>query len=124
VSMAPDSLFFAPVEAGVPVWGSPIFSTLPELAYLGFATLIAISITAAYASSRSLMARLAPAGMEGEVFGLYALSGSATAWLAPALVAYFTSTTQSLRAGFASISILLALGFLLLLFVKPPPKDA
>lgn len=124
VSMSPTSLFFAPVEAGVAVWDSPIFSTAPELAYLGFAVLIAISITAAYASSRSMMARLAPAGMEGEVFGLYALAGSATAWLAPALVAYFTATTQSLRAGFASIVILLLAGFLLLLWVKPPPKEA
>ncbi|HET9230577.1 MAG TPA: MFS transporter [Vitreimonas sp.] len=124
VSMSPTSLFFFPVEEGVAVWESPIFSTAPELAYLAFAVLIAISITAAYASSRSMMARLAPVGMEGELFGLYALAGSATAWLAPGLVAYFTSTTQSLRAGFASIVILLAAGFLLLLLVKPPPKEA
>lgn len=123
VSMSPTSIFFLPVAPDVPIWDSPIFSTGPELAYLAFAILIAISITAAYASSRSLMARLAPAGMEGEVFGLYALSGSATAWLAPGLVAYFTSTTQSLRAGFAAITILLLAGFLLLLMVKPPPRD-
>jgi UMF1 family MFS transporter len=123
VSMAPGSLFFMPIEPGVAVWDSQIFSTAPELAYLGFAILIAISITAAYASSRSLMARLAPAGMEGELFGLYALAGSATAWLAPGLVAYFTSTTQSLRVGFASIVVLLLAGFLLLLFVKPPAQE-
>jgi UMF1 family MFS transporter len=124
VSMSPTSVFFMPVEADVPVWDSAFFSTLPELAYLAFAIIIAISITAAYASSRSLMARLAPKGMEGELFGLYALAGSATAWLAPGLVAYFTSTTQSLRAGFASITILLVAGFLLLLFVKPPAREA
>jgi UMF1 family MFS transporter len=123
VSMSPTTIFFMPVAPDVPVWNSPLFSTAPELAYLAFAILIAISITAAYASSRSLMARLAPKGMEGEVFGLYALSGSATAWLAPGLVAYFTSTTRSLRAGFASIVILLLAGFLLLLFVKPPPRE-
>lgn len=124
VSMAPGSLFFMPIEPNVAVWDSQIFSTAPELAYLGAAILIAIFITAAYASSRSLMAQLAPAGMEGEVFGLYALSGSATAWLAPGLVAYFTTTTQSLRAGFASVTILLVAGFLLLLFVKPPTRTA
>ncbi|QGZ97064.1 MFS transporter [Terricaulis silvestris] len=123
VSMAPGSIFFTPIEPNVAVWDSQIFSTAPELAYLGFAILIAISITAAYASSRSLMARLAPAGMEGELFGLYALAGSATAWLAPGLVAYFTSTTQSLRVGFASIVVLLLAGFLLLLFVKPPARE-
>lgn len=122
VSMSPTSVFFMPVEPGIAAWDSPLFSTTPELAYLGCAVLIAISITAAYASSRSMMARLAPAGMEGEVFGLYALSGSATAWLAPGLVAYFTSTYQSLRLGFASIILLLLAGFLLLLFVKPPQE--
>jgi UMF1 family MFS transporter len=123
VSMSPTSVFFLPIEPGVAAWQSPIFSTAPELAYLGFASLIAVAITAAYASSRSLMARLAPAGMEGELFGLYALAGSATAWLAPALVAYFTSTYQSLRAGFSSITILLLAGFVLLLLVKPPAEQ-
>ncbi|MBL8545765.1 MAG: MFS transporter [Hyphomonadaceae bacterium] len=121
VSMSPTTMFFMPVTPDVPVWNSPFFATGPELAYLGFAIIIAISITAAYGSSRALMAHLAPAGMEGEVFGLYALSGSATAFLAPALVAYFTTAYHSLRAGFASIAILLLAGLILLLFVKPPP---
>jgi UMF1 family MFS transporter len=89
---------------------------------MAFAIVIAISITAAYASSRALMAGLAPAGMEGEVFGLYALAGSATAWFGPLLVEYFTATYQSQRAGFGSIAVLLIAGFLLLLFVKPPNR--
>jgi UMF1 family MFS transporter len=60
--------------------------------------------------------------MEGDVFGLYALSGSATAWLGPLLVEHFTATYESQRIGFGSISILLIAGFVLLLFVKPPPQ--
>lgn len=125
VSMTATSmLFFIPVDPDAVVWASPLFNTAPELAYMGFAIIIAISITAAYASSRSLMARLAPKGMEGEVFGLYALSGSATAWLGPLLVEHFTSTYQSQRAGFGSITILLVAGFLLLLMVKPPEREA
>lgn len=122
VSMSPDTMFFAPIAPNVAVWNSPLFATAPEIAYLGFAIIIAISITAAYGSSRALMARLAPAGMEGEVFGLYALSGSATAFLGPGLVAAFTTIYQSLRAGFASIALLLFVGLFLLLFVKPPPQ--
>lgn len=124
VSMTPTSmLFFFPVDPAAHVSSSPIFNTAPELGYLGFAIIIAITITAAYASSRALMARLAPAGMEGEVFGLYALSGSATAWLGPLLVEHFTAANHSQRAGFASISILLIIGLALLIFVKPPPKE-
>jgi UMF1 family MFS transporter len=123
VSMTPSSiLFFIPVDPNAVIASSPLFNTAPELAYMGFAIIIAMSITAAYASSRALMARLAPAGMEGEVFGLYALAGSATAWLGPLLVEHFTETYQSQRAGFGSIAILLIVGFTLLLFVKPPPR--
>lgn len=121
VSMSPTSMFFViPVAPDVRVWDGPVFQTAPELAYLGVSVIIAISITAAYASSRTLMARLAPKGMEGELFGLYALSGSATVWLGPLLVERFTTIYQSQRAGFASLAILLLAGFALLLFVKPP----
>lgn len=122
VSMTSTSiLFFIPVDPAATISSSPLFNTLPEVAYMGFAIVIAMSITAAYASSRALMARLAPEGMEGEVFGLYALAGSATAWLGPMLVEFFTDAYQSQRAGFGSIAILLIVGFILLLFVKPPP---
>lgn len=125
VSMSSTAMFFVvPVDPAATVWNGPMFQTAPELAYIGFAMVIAISITAAFASSRSLMARLSPAGMEGEIFGLYAMAGSATAWLGPLVVEHFTETYHSLRAGFGSIAILLVAGFLMLLFVKPPPKHA
>ncbi len=121
VSMSADAMFFiVPVDPTTRVWDGPLFETAPELGYLAASMLIAISITAAFASSRTLMARLAPHGMEGELFGLYALSSAATAWLAPLLVEFFTSTYHSQKAGFASIAILLVAGFVLLLGVKPP----
>jgi UMF1 family MFS transporter len=104
------------------VWNSPLFPTLPELVYLGGAIIIAISITAAYASSRTLMARLAPKGMEGEFFGLYALSGSATAWMGPMLVGVFTTAFKSLQIGLASTAILLVAGLLLMFLVKQPNR--
>ncbi|MBI1250146.1 MAG: MFS transporter [Alphaproteobacteria bacterium] len=122
VSMSPDAMFFViPVDPAAIVWNGPVFQTAPELAYIGASMVIAISITAAYASSRTLMARLSPKGMEGELFGLYALSGAATVWLGPMLVEYFTGAYDSQKAGFGSIAILLVVGFLLMLFVKPPP---
>lgn len=121
VSMTADRIFFVvPVVPGEAVWDSPIFATAPELAYIGVTMLIAISITAAYASSRTLLAHLSPKGMEGEMFGLYALAGSATAWLAPLLVEEFTGAFESLRIGFGSIAILLVIGFVMMLFVRQP----
>ncbi|HRO03172.1 MAG TPA: MFS transporter, partial [Terricaulis sp.] len=123
VSMAPGSIFFffpvAP-EAGVPL---PLFGAWPEFLYLCAAIVIAMSITGAFASSRTLMAKLSPVGMEGELFGLYALSSSATAWLAPLLVERFTAIYQSQRAGFAAIGILLAAGFVLLAFLRAPAEE-
>ncbi len=123
VSISPTQMLF--VIAADPthhVWSGPIFQTAPELLYLAASIVIAISITAAYASSRALMAHLSPRGMEGELFGLYALSGSASAWLAPLIVTIFTALYQSPRVGFGAIGLLLIVGFVLLIFVKPPPK--
>lgn len=69
------------------------------------------------ASSRSLMARLAPLGRESEYFGLFALSGRATGFLGPALVGVVTSVSGSQRVGLASLLVFLVCGMVLLLFV-------
>ncbi|MBS0383771.1 MAG: MFS transporter [Proteobacteria bacterium] len=123
VSITPTSMFFViAADPSQHVWAGPIFRTAPEVLYLASSIVIAISITATYASSRALMAHLSPPGMEGELFGLYALSGSASAWLAPLMVTVFTAVYQSPRAGFGAIGLLLIVGFLLLVFVKPPPR--
>lgn len=125
VSVTPTTILFGiPIDPAARVWDGPVLVTWPEIVYLGFSMIIAVSITAAYASSRSLMANLAPPHMAGELFGLYALAASATAWLGPLLVGVFTALYQSQRAGFAAIAILLVIGFALLMFVKPPPRPA
>lgn len=125
VSMSPDTMFYViHVDPASRVWDGPVFQTAPELAYIGASMLIAITVTAAFSSSRTLATQLAPEGMQGEIFGLYALAGSATSWLGPLLVEIFTGAFHSQKAGFASISILLAIGALLLLTVKSPPKPA
>ena len=72
----------------------------------------------AQAASRTLLARLAPASMMGEFFGLYALSGKATAFMAPLAVALLTSTFASQRAGISVILVFLVIGLGLLMFVR------
>jgi len=72
----------------------------------------------AQAASRSLMARLAPEGQETEFFGLFALSGKATAFLGPVLVGAVTAVTSSQRIGLASLLLLLVGGAGLLLGVR------
>jgi UMF1 family MFS transporter len=65
-----------------------------------------------------MVARIAPHSMMSEVYGLYTLTGKATAFAAPFLVAVVTSATQSQRAGFAVILVFLVLGSVGLWWVK------
>jgi UMF1 family MFS transporter len=120
LSITPHMLFFRPYDFAhaAKVWNAPFFSTVPELAYVTVATLVAVFITAAYATSRTMLARIAPMNKMTEFFGLYSLSGYATTWLSSFAVAFFTAAFTSLRAGYASILIFLGLGFVLMLFVR------
>lgn len=118
VSITPTELFFQPYTVSGQVWSLPFFETVPELVYLGVVILVAIFITAAYANSRTMLARIAPATMMTEFFGLYALSGTATAFLAPTVVGFATDLFGSQRAGFASILLLLAAGLAGMAFVR------
>ncbi len=72
------------------------------------------------AASRTLMARLAPRELLTEMFGLYAFSGKATAFLGPILVGWVTLWTGSQRLGMATILVFLVVGFILLLPVREP----
>lgn len=66
------------------------------------------------ASSRALMARLAPADRQAEYFGLLALSSKATSFMGPTVAAIVTDATGSQRIGLATILAFLAAGFGLL----------
>ncbi len=119
VSITPETLFFISVPGlDKPVWDSPFFATLPELLYIGISILFALFITSAYANSRTLLARIAPEGEMTKFFGIYALSGQVTTFIAPILVATVTTVFESQRAGFASILLLLVSGLALMFLVK------
>ena len=83
---------------------------------------IGLFIGPAQAASRSLMARLAPPEVRGEMFGLYALSGKATAFIGPALVGWITVWADSQRAGMATIPIFFLIGMILLWPLKDPGR--
>ncbi len=74
------------------------------------------------AASRSMMARLAPPKMRTEMFGLYAFSGKATAFLGPALFGWATMAFNSPRAGMATILVFFAVGLAVLLPLKEPNR--
>ncbi|KQM84351.1 hypothetical protein ASE68_00210 [Agromyces sp. Leaf222] len=74
----------------------------------------------AQSASRTFLARLIPAGREGEVFGLYATTGRAVSFLAPTAFALFVTVGGAPYFGILGIVLVLAVGFVLMLFVKAP----
>jgi len=82
---------------------------------------LGVFVGPAQAASRSFMARLAPPHLRAEMFGLYAFSGKATAFIGPALLAWATAATGSQRWGMATILVFFVVGGLLLLAVREPP---
>lgn len=88
----------------------------------GLALPLGLFFGPAQAASRSLMARLAPQHLVAEFFGLYALSGKATAFVGPALFGLVTGATGNQRWGMSTILIFIVAGALLLLAVQEPAR--
>ncbi|MBC7519973.1 MAG: MFS transporter [Sandarakinorhabdus sp.] len=117
LGMAHDRIIFMPFNP-VPLWNAPMFRTLPELVFLVIAMGLAICVVSAYASSRTMLTRVAPLEKMGVFFGLYALSGTATMWLGPLLIENATLAGGSQAWGMAPIVGMLAAGRALLALVK------
>ncbi len=84
---------------------------------------LAAFVGPAQAASRSFLARVTPLGQEGEIFGLYATTGRAASWMAALLWGLFIAlaANQTLY-GILGIALILAVGFVMLIFVKAPPR--
>ena len=102
---------------GLAVLGAVLLFVEGKALFWTFALPLGIFVGPAQAASRTMMARLAPPRMMTEMFGLYALSGKATAFLGPALLAWMTVVFASQRAGMAVIMVFFLLGLVLLMGV-------
>jgi len=102
---------------GLTVLGAVLLFVEGKALFWTFALPLGIFVGPAQAASRTMMARLAPPRMMTEMFGLYALSGKATAFLGPALLAWMTVVFASQRAGMAVIMVFFLLGLVLLMGV-------
>lgn len=94
-----------------------IFATGAEKAYLLYGVLIGIAFGPVQASSRSYLARNITVAEAGRYFGIYALSGRATSFLATLSFSIATSLSGSAHVGMATLIVFLGAGFLLLLRV-------
>ncbi|GAA5145809.1 MFS transporter [Microbacterium pseudoresistens] len=72
----------------------------------------------AQAAARSFLARVTPAGREGEIFGLYATTGRAASWMASGTWTLLIVLTSATAFGILGIVLVLLIGLLLLLPVK------
>ncbi|CAN7403849.1 MFS transporter [Rhizobium sp. LjRoot98] len=97
-----------------------MFGTAAEKAYIVFGLLVGIAFGPVQASSRSYMARSVSADEAGRYFGIYALSGRATTFLAPAAVATVTLMTGSARIGMMALVVFLGAGLLILIRTPYP----
>jgi UMF1 family MFS transporter len=110
------------VEVAPKAPGSAPFSSIGEQVFLAFAMVVGLVSAPVQASSRSLLARLAPREKITQFFGLFAFSGKVTAFLAPFLVATVTAATGSQRLGMSVITLFLLTGVALMVPVRSPSK--
>lgn len=118
VSVQPDTVLYVIAVSTEPVWDSPYFATLPELFYFCTYQVFSMFFVTGLSSSRAMMARISPPEMATQFFGLFALSSTITAFLAPLMVGVATDFFDSQRVGFATLALLMIIGFLMLFTVK------
>jgi len=114
ISTGPGYTLFGLVPLSLTDTGAP-FGTAAEQAYILFGSLVGLAFGPVQASSRAYLARSVSAEEAGRYFGIYSLTGRATAFLAPMSVASLTLWANSARLGMAALIGFLAVGFILLL---------
>ena len=121
ISTGPGFVFFGLLPLGLEDNGG-LFGTAAEKSYVLFGLLIGIAFGPVQASSRSYLARSVSLADAGRYFGIYALSGRATSFMATLLFSLVTYASGSARIGMATLILFLLSGFLLLLRT-PYPAD-
>ncbi|UWQ18483.1 MFS transporter [Jannaschia sp. M317] len=110
VTISPTRALGLPVAEG---------SALPTIAFYVLGAVIGAAGGALQASSRTMLTRQAHPDRMTEGFGLYALAGKATAFLAPFLIGVVTLASGSQQMGILPVAALFIFGLILLVWVKP-----
>ena len=109
VGMTRDSFMGMPLAPG---------SRLPDIVFFICGAVIGGAGGVVQSSGRTLVVLHTTPDRATEVFGLYALSGKATTFLAPFLIALTTDISGSLRFGISPLIVMFLISLVLLIWVK------
>lgn len=103
------------------VWGIALdsASTTPDTIFYICGALIGAAGGPLQAASRTMVLRHTTPDRATEAFGLFALSGKVTSFIAPTLITIATTISGSARLGISPIILLFLIGLVLLIWVKP-----
>jgi UMF1 family MFS transporter len=122
ISTTPTSTLFGLVDLA-PTAGTGLFSSAAERCYILYGVLIGLAFGPVQASSRSFFARSVEVEEAGRYFGIYALSGRATAFMATGVNGLLIALTGSPRIGMASLIFFFIAGLILLIVTPYPARD-
>ncbi len=88
-----------------------------------FGLILCIFVGPVQSASRATVSRLATPTSEGELFGLYAMTGRVVAFLSPALFGVLVAVTNEQRYGILGIAAILLLGLFLVLPLRLTPQE-
>jgi UMF1 family MFS transporter len=94
-------------------------SPLPDIAFYVLGALIGAGGGSLQSASRTMMVRQSSPARMTEAFGLYALAGKATSFMAPLSIGVMTDLTGSQQLGILPLIVLFLIGLVLLVWVKP-----
>ncbi|WP_159806155.1 MFS transporter [Litoreibacter roseus] len=119
VSISPTTVL------GMSVTEAPVLAgqSASDVAFYLCGALVGAAGGVIQSASRTMMVLQANPDRMTEAFGLYALAGKATSFLAPALIFITTELTGSSRIGVSPVIGLFLLGLVLLIWVKPDGED-
>ncbi|MEP3277879.1 MAG: MFS transporter [Stappiaceae bacterium] len=117
VSVDRDYIFFV-VKVAPPDPDRALFQSAPEIMYLILGGILGAISGPLQSASRTMLISLAPRDELTKFFGLFAMSGKITSFLAPLSVAAITSLSGSQRIGISIIIAFFVVGLLLLSRVR------
>jgi len=98
-------------------------SAAPDIAFYILGALIGAFGGIIQSASRTMMVRQANPDRMTEAFGLYALAGKSTSFIAPLSIGVMTAISGNQQIGIAPLIVLFGIGLVLLKYVDPNPKS-